>query len=200
MDEATFKKDLADIIQSMFTRTIAGVPPEPDTYEVDVPVLYADKLNENAGSSRPPYPYITIRVGSIVKRGWDSVGPVDDDGIVEIGGQRNVTVTVEYFGESPVEYAMAIVANFEKPSIHAKMLKAGIAFIRVSPVQNLTGIGFNGSLYEERSSFDLFVGIADNTSDEVGIIEKVFVEETVTSGSETLIDGEVFEVDVVTPE
>jgi len=137
------------------------------TSPILVTVIFADQ-----NSPRPPYPYAVVRLDTMVKIGWDEVREIDPDtNIATIGGQRRMTVSVSYFGPKPLEEIAKAYNALEKQTVHDQLAASGIAILEKNDVQNLTGM--LETIFEERASFDFFIGFADNVEDDLGIIESV---------------------------
>lgn len=193
MNEATFKTTIASTIQKIFTRivTVGTVT----TTIVDVPVIFAEGLNTNDGNPRPPYPFITISIISVVQAGEAELGELDEEGVLEIGSQKIATISVDYFGANPIENLAKAVIGLEKKTILGHLIGADLAFVRTTQIQNLTGLAFDGSLYEEHANFDLQIGFVDTSTDDVGLIEEVWVEKTIEAGGHTITGTEIIEID-----
>lgn len=158
--------------------TIADVIPSSS-----VTVIFADQT-----ATRPDEPYATIRINSTNKNGFDEIRSIDTTtNIATIGGQRQATIQIDYFGSEPIENIMKAYNSLEKRTLIDTFSAAGFAYINKSNIQNLTSM--LETKYLERASFDLVIGYADNIEDDLGIIEKVFLTTNVTA------DGKDLDVD-----
>ncbi len=153
-----------------------------------VPVIYADQ-----SSPRPNYPYAVLRLESIVKVGWDELRSLDDQNIATYGGQRRGSVSIDYFGNNPVQEMTKAANSLEKQSILDLFSSGGIAIQEKNEVLNLTRILETD--FEPRASFDFFIGFADNYEDDLGIIESVEIAGEMDEGNFTVTTGpEIIEV------
>lgn len=144
---------------------------------VFVQVIFADSTE-----SRPDKPYCVIRLESGVQIGWDELRNVDPDTCLsQIGGQRRMTVALDYIGEKPVERMYQAANSLEKVSVQQQLYAEGIAVGDKNDVQNLTR--FLETETEHRSRFDFFIYYNDSVEDELGVIETIDVDGgTFTSG------------------
>jgi len=155
---------------------------------VAVSVIYADQ-----SSPRPNYPYAVLRLESIVKVGWDELRSLDDQNIATYGGQRRGSVSIDYFGNNPVQEMTKAANSLEKQSILDLFSSGGIAIQEKNEVLNLTRILETD--FEPRASFDFFIGFADNYEDDLGIIESVEIAGEMDEGNFTVTTGpEIIEV------
>lgn len=147
-----------------------------------VTVIYADQA-----APRPNYPYAVLRLESIVKVGWDELRSLDNNNVATYGGQRRGTVSVDYFGADPVQELSKATNALERQTILDLFADNGIAIQEKNEVLNLTRV--LETEFEQRASFDFFIGFADNYEDDLGIIESVEVEGEMNEGSETVTTG-----------
>ena len=152
----------------------------------EVTVIFSDQ-----NSPRPPdYPYAVIRLNNAGQIGYDEMRALDQNGIATIGGQRRATVYIDYFGPQPFENLMKASNSLEKETNVDFFYAAGIAYLTKNDVQNLTAM--LETKYEERASFDFYIGYAENFEDDVGLIESAELTGSITS------DGSDLDVDSVT--
>lgn len=144
----------------------------------DVTVIFSDQ-----NAPRPvDYPYAVIRLDSIIQLGYDEVREIDvDTNLATIGGQRRATVNIDYFGPRPMENIMKAFNSLEKRSLNDIFYDAGIAYTEKNDVKNLTAM--LETKYEERASFDFYIGFAENFEDDLGVIESVEFTGSVTRDS-----------------
>lgn len=159
-------------------------------------VIFADQgYAKNA--PRPAGHYATIKIGSIVSIGQDEQREIDEvTGFGIMGGQRRATVTVDFFGgdfqipggePSALQGLSNAYDSLYKPSTIAIFQEDGLAILDKGPMQNLTGM--LETKFEERASFDFFIGFAANVEDEVGFIETVELTGTIESEIEDIVVG-----------
>lgn len=161
-----------------------------ETEQQSCTVIFADQ-----NSPRPDYPYAVIRIGSMIKIGFDELRDWGEDThyIGTFGGQRRATVTVDYFGSDPVEEITKAHNALEKQSIKELFIAAEIATLDRFGITNLTAM--LETLFEPRASFDFYIGFADNYEDDIGVIEHVELTSTYeTEQGELIIGPETIEV------
>ena len=155
----------------------AVVTPSTVQSPVAVPVIFSDQ-----NAPRPAYPYATIRMNSIVKIGWDEIREINPQtNIATIGGQRRATISVNYFGTKPLEEISKAFNSLEKQTVQDQLAASGIAIQEKNDIQNLTAM--LETVFEERSFFDFFIGLADNVQDDLGIIETVELTGQLSGGT-----------------
>lgn len=134
-------------------------------------------------SPRPDYPYAVIRLSSIERVGWDEFRGVDPETrVAEIVGQRQATVSVDFFGEEPevgqhsraLEEIEKARTSLHKPSVQQELSAAGISIQLIGTTQNLTAM--LETIFEDHANFDFFIGLAESVEDNVGFIEQVEFE------------------------
>jgi len=139
------------------------------TAPILVVVIFADQ-----NSPRPNLPYAVVRIDTIIDVGFDEVREIDSvTNIATIGGQRQATVTVDYFGPNPLVEITKAFNALEKQNVLDQLSASGIAILDKNDIQNLTDM--LETIFEERASFDFFLGFADNVEDDLGIIESTEV-------------------------
>lgn len=148
-----------------------------DVTEASLPtIIFADQ-----NSPRPIEPYAVIRLSNVVKIGQDEFRDLQDDGIVTIGGQRRMTVSVSYFGTNPLQEISKAYNSLDKQSIQYLFQNAEVAIVEKMEIQNLTSM--LETRFEPRAFFDFWISFADNIEDDLGIIEQVELTETIDGGS-----------------
>lgn len=132
-----------------------------------VEVIFADQ-----NQSRPDKPYVVIRLESMVAIGIDEHRNVDDDTCLsQIGGQRRMTVALDYLGPKPVERLTQASNSLEKVTVRQELYAEGIAVGDKNDIQNLTT--FLETETEYRSRMDFFIYFSDEYEEDNGVIETV---------------------------
>ncbi len=134
---------------------------------VFVEVIFSDQ-----NAPRPNYPYAVVRFDSIVQIGCDEIRAIDPEtNIANIGGQRRGTVSVSYFGPSPMQEIMKAYNSLEKETVEDLFFANRVAILQKNSVQNLTEMLETN--FEEHTFFDFYIGFAENIEDYLGIIQDV---------------------------
>lgn len=131
----------------------------------------ADDADPERTAPRPPYPYATLQVDTVLQHSWDETRRTDAEGITSMGGQRRATVSVNYYGDDPMDQIAAAISAMDKETVTDLFRAAGISVWQKNPGQNLTGLLETRN--EPRASFDFFIGFAENYEDDTGLIETV---------------------------
>jgi len=137
---------------------------------------------------RPPVPMIDFAIMSIVSRGQDYNVVVDNpdstgsDGrelIVKTRGQREMTVTIRYFGDmedvatTPEFELNNIVARSFTDSVNYALNNAGIGVAAWSPILSIDGIV--GARFEARAQTEMRAFISSQVEEYTTYIERVGV-------------------------
>lgn len=143
----------------------------------------------------PRRPCVTLKVIS----GPTRVGYFDDGmtfiggptgSQFNIGGHREMVISVQVFGSSRVKTMDAIQlaadlnTSLALTSVLQLLRAGGIAVLRRGDPSNLTAL--EETEYEERVQFDMTIGVAQNIIDDPGVIEHVgAITASIQSGSES---------------
>lgn len=142
------------------------------TEAVAITTIFENQKDDTGRNApRPPYPYATVKIGTVIQEGTDELRDFDDDGIATFGGQRRATVSVNFFGPEAIEGATQAFNSLEKQTVKWIFERAGLAILQKNSVQNVPAM--LETKFEERAVFDFFIGFADNVQDDIGVIEKV---------------------------
>lgn len=136
-------------------------------------------LGDQTAAKPPTGEYAVIRLGGVTTVGRDQEGPVNDEGILEIIGNREITVEVHGFRARAREIVESIVTAMQKTSVVDRLAVAGIAVIDVSAARNVTVP--EGETYVQHWECEVFVRVASSDEDDVGFIESVEMERTTIS-------------------
>lgn len=124
-------------------------------------------------------PGFTLLLNSFLKIGRDDYLGPDDDGDIEIKGNREFTLVIQGFGAGIVEKTVQLRDSLERPDIYAALVTGGvIPYNFDDAIQDISGL--DNSENEERSIFNVFMR-TDNiiTGVPVGLIEKVNIDATI---------------------
>lgn len=141
-------------------------------------------------------PFVAFRIGDTESKSYDTQLGVDNLNLMHVGGLRQSTITISYFGFYPeasvaINYAMQnacrISNSLELTTVQRILGAAGFAYLHKNPVQNLTYP--LESKYQPRADFDFYLGFAEQQTEDIGTIERV----TVTGTSQDVV-GNVLDV------
>ncbi|HCU25440.1 MAG TPA: hypothetical protein DF383_10525 [Deltaproteobacteria bacterium] len=137
-------------------------------------VIFADQA-----APRPPKPYGTVRLGVQRALGLrDEFRELDDLGIAEYLGQREMTVALNIYGPGALEQMHQAQASLSKQSVLDRFIGTyGIAILDAGDITNLTS--FLEVSDEERAMMEVRIGYSVSTNDDVGWIETVEVNDQI---------------------
>ena len=143
--------------------------------EIFVTVVFSE--NSDVRPSR--LPYATIRFDTQNSYGIrDEQKQVNDEGIVEIRGHRSLTVDINMYGSGSIQKMEDLKSSLSKETVLSNLNdKYGIAILDKGAIQNLSTL--METKYEERAQMDVLIGYATSIEDEVGIIERVEINEEI---------------------
>jgi len=124
----------------------------------------------------PNEPYFTMRIATKTRIGEDYFGSSSNMGVIQIVGNRDLTVEMQGYGNGVTEKMEDLVQSLRKPSVQLTFRQAGIAIVDSEPALNITGL--DGTEFEERVSCDFIFRVASVTTDEVSYIDTSVVEGT----------------------
>lgn len=148
-------------------------------------VIPAEQILWRDGSEPlPPRPCVTMKITGAPKRVGLQDNLVYQQGSrFNIGGQREMTVSIQIFGNLEMHKPLAMQVALDLNSSLSKLttldgLRASrIAVQKQGEPTNLTAL--EETEYEERWGFDVQFGVAQNIVDDPGIIESVNADGTV---------------------
>jgi hypothetical protein len=135
---------------------------------------------------KPRKPFATLRLYGYRRNGLDEGRSTNTAGVVEVRGDREATLEVQYFGEDAQQKLLELEQQFQRPTIVEQCFVEGVAFFDVQNIQDLTGL-LDATTYEERASIDFSVRFAISTTDETGYIDKVTIN---ADGTEFTVEGD----------
>lgn len=150
---------------------------------------------EDANDSRPPLPYLSMKITSPgIKSGDDSKSNVKDDQgnpttTWNSGGCRKMLVDFNAYAETHEEafnYMAMWQTALDLEDIQFNLRQAGIAVWVIGTVADLTKLLNTG--YEGRAHLDCSFGIAMNLESDLGSIDQVTVEGAVTTDQGNVVD------------
>lgn len=125
----------------------------------------------------PARPCVAMKITSGPKRvGFTDNVSYDVGNRFDIGGQREMVLSVQVFGSTRVAAPMAyqigidLSSSLDKLTVLDRLRSFGIAIQGKGGVENLSAL--EETEFEERSQFDVDLGVAENIVDEPGYIQQ----------------------------
>ncbi len=94
-------------------------------------------------------------------------------GEVEIVGPREMTLSLQWFGDRAMAGLTDLAQALQKPTVVDRCMAAGFAVFDVDAVQEMGAL--SGTTWEERAALDLYVRIMLSTIDTPGYIHDVTI-------------------------
>jgi len=153
---------------------------------LSITVIYADRA-----SPRPATPYATLKLLSMRNIGFDDHGTLTDPGAPALGtqsykGDRVLTASINVFGNAsndPWDLIRTAMNALNAETARSQLATAGLFPRRVTALDDLTGL--MDTEWEPRAHFDHEFALADEYTDEMGLIEHVEAEGTFESPNMT---------------
>jgi hypothetical protein len=149
---------------ALFTWATANTP-------ANTPVLW---LYPNA--PRPTTQYVTLLISSFVQigRDWNN-SPTTTSGIGNFVGDREFTLQVQAYGDTPMQVLENLRTSLQKTSVLSALNAAGIVYVNWNPILDITDLV--DSRYEQRCTMDLLFRLAQKYTDNLGFIANVELQE-----------------------
>lgn len=148
--------------------------------ELEMEFIWSDQ-----NAHRPNKPYGSMKIIP----GFSKIGATDNithklDGVFNVAGTREFTLSLNCYGDSALERANFVSSSIEKPTVIEKFSVAGLVVVKVEQVNDLSKLMDNA--YETRSQIDIKFRLAQVVEDEIGIIETVELKNNM-NGKTTII-------------
>lgn len=128
---------------------------------------------EKQNGPKPKKPYLTMRLSSLRRVGMDEQRRTATAGEVEIVGPREMTLSLQWFGDGAMAGLTDLAQALQKPTVVDRCMSAGFAVFDVDAVQELGAL--SGTTWEERAVLDMYVRIMLSTTDTPGYIHDVTI-------------------------
>lgn len=148
-------------------------------------ILGRQSDSDGQAGPRPDLPYATLFIMGMSSTGREEQRATNDEGVMTLRGDRRLTVSTSFFGANAMGRAEQAKRSLEKPTVVATLRDADISVFSKNDIQNLKGIV--DTLWEPQASFDFYIGIGSEYTDDVGYIGSVGLAATYENG-ETLED------------
>lgn len=146
-------------------------------------------LSPNA--PRPPRPYATLQLTSVLRVGRSYIGPVDDKGNAIISHDREVVVSVTIYEStdnpdprSALERASNLRDSLELVSVRNFLAQGGWSLRAVELLTDAPQL--LDTKWEPRAVFDVRFGTQKQIIDDLGLIETAGVTGTVSGRQQTI--------------
>lgn len=123
----------------------------------------------NQNGNVPPDPFCTLFIQPVGFIGHDDYS-VDGIGDVTYIGQREISVSVQYFGANAMQNAIDLAESLEETAAREGLYSDGLIFVdRVSGVNDLSEVLDTG--FEERAGIDLMFRTCSERTQSGGLID-----------------------------
>lgn len=149
--------------------------------ELEMEFIWADQ-----DAHRPNKPYGSMKIIP----GFTKIGATDNithklDGVFNVAGTREFTLSLNCYGSSALERANFVSSSLEKPTVIEKFNTAGLVIVKVEQVNDLSIV--IDTAFETRSQVDIKFRIAQVVEDNIGFIEIVEIKNN-NNGKTLIID------------
>lgn len=175
MNVATLKTRLWGLIDPFFTE----------------PVIWADQT-----SPRPPLPYVTLRLGVIMSVGEPHYTDPDNGGIQTVLSVRESVLNINRFGNDSVASLESFAGKLSLNTVSDSFSVQQIAAFDVSDVTDVAQL-LNGIAIEPRASVDVSIRWTSTQTDNVGIIQTVTSNGTISAANTALNETYPITLDTV---
>lgn len=140
---------------------------------------------------RPERSYISLNISTFNQMGWDYIPrPTDNPGNVILKGDREFTLSVQAYGEQPMQTLELVRTSLQTESVRSYLRSNGLVYFGKESIIDITTL--LDSRYEQRASMDLFFRIGQEYADMLGTIATVEVTEQFFNAAEVLIFDETY--------
>jgi hypothetical protein len=134
--------------------------------------------NQNNPFNKPAEPYFSIGLGTFDAPNHAYKSVPNLDGFSTFRTDEAFTLLIRGFGPGIVQLTQGLKKSLQFERVQVLLREAGLAIVDWFSVLDISGL--DGTEMQERSSFDLRLRIADEETDEVGIIETAIVDGVLT--------------------
>lgn len=146
-------------------------------------VIWANQNN----MPRPMKAYATLRLYNAQREAAEELRPTDTPGIMNIVVPTSAMLEVQFTDnqkQNPLETLERMVRGLEKPTVADRCQAARVAFFNAGPVQDVS-FTLGAVAWEHRAAVDLSVRYMSEMTDDVGYIETVEIDGTLTEPTST---------------
>ncbi|AXL21864.1 LIC_12616 family protein [Megasphaera stantonii] len=146
-------------------------------------VIWANQNN----MPRPMKAYAMLRLYNAQREAAEELRPTDTPGIMTIVVPTSAMLEVQFTDnqkQNPLETLERMVRGLEKPTVADRCQAARVAFFNAGPVQDVS-FTLGAVAWEHRAAVDLSVRYMSEMTDDVGYIETVEIDGTLTEPTST---------------
>jgi len=139
-----------------------------------VSVVPVETIFLNQDGNVPPLPFCTLLIQPVAFIGQDESSN-DDAGLVTYTGQREISVSAQYFGANAMQNAIDLGESIEMLEARDLIAESDLVFVdRAGGVNDLSELFDTG--FEERAGIDILLRVASIRTQAGIIIEKVEID------------------------
>ena len=142
---------------------------------------------------RPTVDYVSLYISSINQIGWDyTQAPLDDFGIAQMVGDREFYLQVQGYGGDPMTILENLQTSLQQQTVLDSLRAVGLVFFNWQPINDITYLV--DSRYEQRATFEVMFRLANIYTDNLGVIDRVELEEIFKDPAGTIVYDETFDI------
>jgi hypothetical protein len=173
--------DFSIVRTNLYNWCLANIPS-------GMPVIYL-----YANAPRPTVDYVSLYISTITQIGWDwTQDPLDDTGVTQMVGDREFILQVQAYGGDPMTVMQNLRTSLQKQTVLDSLRVNGIVFVNWNPINDITELV--DSRFEQRASMDVLFRIADVSTDNLGVIDTVVLEEVFQNAAGDIVYDETFTI------
>lgn len=133
-------------------------------------LLAVEVIWENQNGPKPKKPFATILLSPVGTRGMDEKRKTD--GKVEVIGQREAVLEVNYFGSNAVDTLVELDQKMRSDTVADRCFNEGVVFFDSGDVLDITEL-LDSNKFEERAMIEFRIRFAKSYIDQPGYFETV---------------------------
>ena len=143
---------------------------------------------ENQAQPTSEKPYASLAIVSTPNIGREFEGDLSDAGVVDIIGQREINIRIQFYGTSALKKADNLITSLHKRTITDILESDGLGYLRNEPVTRIPALMETD--YEERASVNVIFSYISEDTDNLGLIETIKATETyIDPSGRKVVDG-----------
>lgn len=133
---------------------------------------------EDQNAPQPARPYVTMDITGLSRIGDDAPDDADNAGLRDLIGDRDFTLTLNYFGVSGMAYLDKLIQSAHMVTTHDTLLAGGVIFVSNEDILETTFLEEGGSEYVERATVDIMLRTHSVDEETVPLIENANIDPT----------------------
>jgi len=163
-----------------------------------VPVIWLYPNAPRPNNNGVPVDYVSLLMSSFVQIGRDwNASPSDNTGLTNFVGDREFTLQVQAYGNTPMQILENLRTSLQKQSVLSSLQAQGVVYVNWFPILDITDLV--DSRYEQRCTMDLLFRLAQQYSDNLGVISTVEIEEIYKDPAGTVVSDVIVTIPPPTP-